>query len=76
MVLMDVKVNETRAVLLLAAAAFGVYLLMCAAVEAARAEQSAEQAVFRAHVAGWEINRLLQEARDITAQAALRDGTS
>ena len=70
---MDVKISETRAVLLLAAAAFGIYLLMCAAVEAARAEQRAEQATFRADIAAWQVSQLLQEARDITAQAALRD---
>ena len=71
---MDVKVNETRAVLLLAAAAVGVYLLMCAAVEAARTEARAEQAVIRADVAAWEVSRLLQEARDITQAAALERG--
>ena len=70
---MDVKISETRAVLLLAAAAVGIYLLMCAAVEAARAEQRAEQATVRADIAAWQVSQLLQEARDITAQAALRD---
>ena len=71
---MDVKVSETRAVLLLAAAAAGVYLLMCAAVQAARAEQRAGQVIIAADVAAWEVGRLLQEARDITAQAARERG--
>ena len=71
---MDVKVSESRAVLLLAAAAFGVYLLMCVAMEAARAEQRAGEAVIRADIAAWEVGRLLQEARDITEHAARERG--
>lgn len=71
---MDLKATETRVILLLAAAAFGVYLLMAAAVQAARAEQLAEAATLRADIAAWEISRLLQEARDITAAAAAVEG--
>lgn len=71
---MDMTVNETRAILVLAAVALGVFVLMASALEAARAEQRAEQATIRADVAAWEVSRLLQEARDIT-QAAVERGT-
>lgn len=67
-------VTEQRAVVMLAAAAVAVYLLMAAAVELTRTEARAEQAVTRAGVAAWEVSRLLQEARDITEQAAAERG--
>lgn len=68
------QVSEQRTILMLAAAAVAVYLLMAAAVELTRTEARAEQAVTRADVAAWEVSRLLQEARDITAAAALERG--
>jgi hypothetical protein len=71
---MTMQEAQARTILLLAAAAFGVWLLMCAAAELARTEARAEQAVIRADVAAWEVSRLLQEARDITQAAALERG--
>jgi hypothetical protein len=66
-----VQATEQRAIVLLAAAAVAVWLLMAAVVELTRTEARAEQAVIRADVAAWEVSRLMQEARDITAAAAL-----
>jgi hypothetical protein len=63
-------VTEQKTILMLAAAAVAVYLLMSAAVELTRTEARAEQAVTRADVAAWEISRLMEEARQITAAAA------
>lgn len=62
--------TEQRTIIMLAAAAVAVYLLMSAAVELTRTEALAEQAVARADVAAWEVSRLMEEAREITAAAA------
>lgn len=64
---------EVRGVLAAAAVAAAIYLLMAAVVELADRQHRAEQAVIRADVAAYEVGRLLQEARDITAQAAIGD---
>lgn len=66
--------TEQKTIWMLAATAVALYLLMSAAIELTRTEARAEQAVTRADVAAWEISRMLQEARDITAAAAAGDG--
>lgn len=65
---------EVRGVLAAAAVAAAIYLLMAAAIELADRERAAAAAVVRADVAAYEVSRLLQEARDITRQAAAIDG--
>ena len=62
---------EVRGVLAAAAVAAAVYLLMAAAIELADRERRADVATIRADVAAYEVSRLLQEAREITEQAAL-----
>ena len=62
---------EARGVLAAAAVAAGIYLLMAAAIELADRERRADVAATRADVAAYEVSRLLQEAREITEQAAL-----
>lgn len=64
---------DTRAVkglLAVAAACAVMYLFAAAAMELFRAQNKAEIAVARADVAAYAINQLLQEAREITEQAA------
>lgn len=65
--------TEQKMIVMLAAAAVAVWLLMSAAVELTRAEALAEQAVTRAEASAWEVSRLMEEAREITAQAARDD---
>lgn len=62
---------DVRAVLLLACACAAIYLMMSAALDLIQVEADAEAAVQRADVAAWEVSRLLQEAREITEQAAI-----
>lgn len=62
--------TEQRTIIMLAAAAVAVYLLMSAAVELTRTEARAEQAAVRVDVAVYEVSRLMEEARGITAAAA------
>ena len=62
---------EARGVLAAAAVAAAIYLLMAAAIELADREHRADAATVRADVAAYEVSRLLQEAREITEQAAL-----
>lgn len=62
---------EVRGVLAAAAVAAAIYLLMAAAIELADRERRCDKAAIRADIAAYHVSELLQEARDITAQAAL-----
>lgn len=62
---------EVRGVLAAAAVAAAIYLLMAAAIELADRERRCDKAAIRADIAAYHVSELLQEARDITARAAL-----
>lgn len=67
--------RAVRGLLAVAAACAVMYLFAAAALELLRAQQQAEIAVARADTAAYAIGLLLQEARDITEQAARDGGT-
>ena len=60
-----------RGIVLSIALAAGVYLLLAAALELADRERRCDKAAIRADIAAYHVSELLQEARDITARAAL-----
>lgn len=61
---------EIRGLLILAAACAVAYLLAVAAAELLRQQQRAEVSALRADLAAWQVAQLMEEARDITRQAA------
>ena len=71
----QIDTRAVRGLLAVAAACAVMYLFAAAALELLRAQHQAEVAVARADTAAYAIGQLLQEARDITEQAARDRGT-
>lgn len=69
-----VNKRELRALLLLLAVMYGLYLAYAAITELMKQSQRAEVATIRADLAAWQVSGLLQEAREITLRAAQERG--
>lgn len=61
---------DIRTVILLMAVMFGSYLAAVAIIELIRAAQRAEVATLRAELSAWQVQELMDEAREITRRAA------
>lgn len=62
--------SDIRKVLLIATFMAAAYVCIAAAMELMREAQRADIATIRADLAAWQLSELMEEARDITRQAA------
>jgi len=63
-----------RGLALIAGLCAAAYLFACAAIRLMETAQRAEVAVLRSDLAAWMVSQLMQEAREITEQAARERG--
>jgi hypothetical protein len=68
------KQQDVRSLALIAALLAAGYLVLVATMELIKQASEAEVATLRADLAAWQVGQLMEEARNITKQAAEERG--
>ena len=68
------KQQDVRSLALIAALMAAGYLVLVATIELIKQASEAEVATIRADLAAWQVGQLMEEARNITKQAAEERG--